>query len=331
LIFTNAYANSTWTRPSHVTLLTGLLPHEHGVEYQDSVLPADLPTIPVPLRDLGYFSCASTGSGHVSDYVGMAKDFDQWVQVDNRPGPAYLATLLQPIERSQEILASVPTQPVFALVHTYYVHEYYLDESDFARRSFASLREWNMYRIDKALSLQSPECAERVRGRYAYRVAEFDAILAEYLEWLQHSPLADNLCIIVTSDHGESLFESHLGTQVYGHMGAPSPEKVRIPLVISGLGRGEVDDLVSLRDIPAIIVELARSGELVLPHNQSIESEYLTDVRSAGHKVRHTSVLHGDGTWVHARSPGFSVDDRRQRPDLPQEHLDQLMALGYVQ
>ena len=322
--------NSTWTRPSHVTMLTVLLPREHGVEYQDSVMSPDIPTVPALLRELDYFSCASTGSGHVSDYVGLAKDFEEWVQVDNVPGPTYFSTLLQPIEQARELLSAPRGRPTFAFVHTYYVHEYYLDETDFADRSFESLREWNAYRIEKAHRLQSPEFADQMRARYAAKVTEFDAILVDFLEWLQGSRLGDNLCIIVTSDHGEGLHERHGAQRTYGHMGPPNPEKVQIPLFVSGLGTGEDHHLISLRDLPEMIVHLATDGELWLPDNQVIEAEFLTDDRDAVEKIRHTSMVYADGTWVHTRSPGHSIDDTREAPDLPQEHLDQLRALGYV-
>ena len=330
LIFTNAFANSTWTRPSHVTMLTGLLPREHGVEYQGSVLPADIPTLPAQLRDLDYFSCACTGSGHVSDYVGMAKDFDSWQQVDNRPGPDYLTTLLRPMALSREVLASPSGRPTFAFIHTYFVHEYYLDESDFAEHSFASLKEWNAYRIDKAHSLRDPALSTAVRQQYSRRVAAFDGILADYLEWLQGSWLGDNLCVIMTSDHGESLYESHLGQLVYGHMGPPNPEKLRVPLVVFGFGPGAIPGLTSLRDLPQMIVHLAHTGQLEVPEHDVIEAEFLTDDRHAEVKTRYTSMVHADGTWVHTRSPGHSLDDDRQAQELPPEHLQQLQALGYV-
>jgi len=50
----------------------------HGVEYFDSVLSGDIPTIPLKLRDFGYYSYAFTSSGHVDEETGFSKDFDAW-------------------------------------------------------------------------------------------------------------------------------------------------------------------------------------------------------------------------------------------------------------
>ncbi len=54
-LFLNSYANATWTLPSHVSLLTGLLPSTHGVNEQwvDSLSPS-LPFLPEVLQKNGY-------------------------------------------------------------------------------------------------------------------------------------------------------------------------------------------------------------------------------------------------------------------------------------
>ncbi|MEC9466543.1 MAG: sulfatase-like hydrolase/transferase, partial [Myxococcota bacterium] len=52
-IFTNFFANGNWTRPSTATILTGLLPHEHGVEGQQDRLPPELVSFPELLAQRG--------------------------------------------------------------------------------------------------------------------------------------------------------------------------------------------------------------------------------------------------------------------------------------
>ncbi len=54
-LFLNSYANATWTLPSHVSLLTGVLPSTHGVhkQWEDS-LPPSLPFLPEVLQKNGY-------------------------------------------------------------------------------------------------------------------------------------------------------------------------------------------------------------------------------------------------------------------------------------
>ncbi len=54
-LFLNSYANATWTLPSHMSLLTGLVPSKHGVIRQgEGVLSPSIPFLPEVLQKNGY-------------------------------------------------------------------------------------------------------------------------------------------------------------------------------------------------------------------------------------------------------------------------------------
>ena len=55
LLFTNSFSNATWTLPSHVSLMTGLLPSHHQIddEWQDA-LDKKVPLLPEVLQQHGY-------------------------------------------------------------------------------------------------------------------------------------------------------------------------------------------------------------------------------------------------------------------------------------
>ncbi len=326
----NAYASSTWTKPSHATILTGLAPREHGVEYDDSVVGPEVLTISDMLRGDGYLSFGFTGAGYVGRGAGFAHGFDLFVEVHNEPGPEYLERLLEPLGRSQSVLSKRRREPVFALVHTYFVHEYAIERPDFADHHFASRDRWDAYRLRKVHGFNSPEHAPRVRALYAARVREFDAHLASYLRWLERSPLADNLCVVLTADHGEGLFEAHGARWVYGHGGPPYPEVTRVPLALAGFGVGRQDALVSLKDLAAMVVTIAREGRLPLPVNETVEAEFLTRQRDRARKTRFTATVRTDQTWTLSQADGRSLDDGRAVPTPSKEDLEQLRLLGYL-
>src|SRR6266540_3304674 len=79
IVFENAYAHSPQTLPSHVSILSGRLPFEHGV--RDNVgftVKPDEVMLPLTLREAGF----ATG-GFVSAYVlreetGVARGFDRF-------------------------------------------------------------------------------------------------------------------------------------------------------------------------------------------------------------------------------------------------------------
>ena len=60
VVFENAFSTSSWTLPSHVSLLTGFYPHEHGVEWNTSRALVDSrhPTLTEVLRSRGYLTAA---------------------------------------------------------------------------------------------------------------------------------------------------------------------------------------------------------------------------------------------------------------------------------
>ena len=55
ILFENAVAQSSWTRPSHLSMFTGLYPNEHGVRalVDRQRLPADIPTVASELARAG--------------------------------------------------------------------------------------------------------------------------------------------------------------------------------------------------------------------------------------------------------------------------------------
>ena len=54
IVFTNAYANSSWTRPSVASLLTGLYPTHHAANTRGASLPQDAETLGEILQEAGW-------------------------------------------------------------------------------------------------------------------------------------------------------------------------------------------------------------------------------------------------------------------------------------
>ena len=78
MIFTNAHANSTWTKPSHVTMMTGKIPSEHRVESDYGKIPSDLLLVQERLQEAGYKTAAFTGGGAIKKEFGFSRGFDEF-------------------------------------------------------------------------------------------------------------------------------------------------------------------------------------------------------------------------------------------------------------
>lgn len=79
LSFEKAYANCCWTLPSHYSMFTGQLPHEHGVTTRNHRNGVDTATLPEWLSQKGYTTIGISNNGYVSPSFGFQDLFDQFI------------------------------------------------------------------------------------------------------------------------------------------------------------------------------------------------------------------------------------------------------------
>ena len=202
VLFETAFCPVPETLPSHVTLMTGLEPPEHGVRANGMRLAPDVPTIAEALRARGYATAAVVASPVLDPRFGLERGFDLYDRVS---GDGYT------MRRAAEVSASAtewlrslsPGRPFFLWVHFIDPHHPYDPPSPLA---------------------------ERFRGReYEGEIAHADEGLGAILATLRAERRMESTLVCVTADHGESL----------GEHGAPwhgvflYDATVRIPLLIS--------------------------------------------------------------------------------------------------
>lgn len=120
--FTNAYSVSNTTTPSHASLLTGRMPHEHGaIAVGKYVLPEAEDTLAEVLRAAGYRTASFTNVEHIDAAHGFAQGFDL-VFEGGEPGSldGLLATLA-----AEEFLSDTRA-PFFVWLHLFDPHTPYL-------------------------------------------------------------------------------------------------------------------------------------------------------------------------------------------------------------
>jgi len=81
-IFKNAYAASTWTLPSHISMFTGLYPRKHGVLGYTDKLDKAIPTFMQLLGENGYHTSCISNNLLVSDFFPTKKGFSEIILVD---------------------------------------------------------------------------------------------------------------------------------------------------------------------------------------------------------------------------------------------------------
>lgn len=235
VLFENAYAHVPLTLPSHVSLLTGLLPQEHGVR-NNIGYPFDgakHPTIATLLKSRGYVSGAAVSSYVLRSATGISSGFDFYEDaVGGREGVA-----ISQLQRSgaattaiaQEWIAQEKDQPFFFMLHLFEPHSPY-------------------------------EPPEPFRSRYANaydgEVASVDAVVGSFIDFLKKNEIYDRAIIIFLSDHGEGLGdhgEDEHGIFLYR-------EAIHVPLMIklpdARLAPGSVTAPVQLIDVVPTVAQL---------------------------------------------------------------------------
>jgi arylsulfatase A-like enzyme/Flp pilus assembly protein TadD len=233
-LYTNAYANVPLTFPSHVAMLTGLLPPQSKVRNNIGYhLDPSLPTIPKVLESRGYVSGAAVSAYVLRGNVGLAPSFDFYednivtkanVPVGNlqRSGSETVAVANRWINQQKD-------RPFFFLLHLFEPHSPYAPLEPFRTR---------------------------YSDAYDGEIATADQIVGDFLEQLKNEGLYDKAIIILMSDHGEGLYdhgEPEHGVFLYR-------ECIHVPLMLKlpkNAGAGEtISRPVTLIDIFPTIAEL---------------------------------------------------------------------------
>jgi choline-sulfatase len=186
ILFRSAYSHVPLTLPSHISMLTGELPPEHGVRNNIGYAfdATQHPTIASLLHQRGYATGAAVSAYVLRGGTGLRNAFDFYDDaIEARPDAAQ-AEVQRPGDVTEGIaerwIAQQGARPFFFLLHLYEPHAPYTPPEPFRSR-FASA--------------------------YDGEIATADAITGKFLEFLRRSGIYDRALIVVVSDHGEGLNE----------------------------------------------------------------------------------------------------------------------------
>ncbi len=272
-VFDDAIVTEPWTLTSHMSLLTGLHPHQHRVVRTRALAPG-IPTLAALLREHGYRTAAYVDGGWVDRQWGFDRGFETWVQ----GGIQGLRTLAPAAIRWLDANAD---EPFFLFLHTFDVHslgrEPWFAKSGgrgrFSSGSASDLEPKGRMSFARAFqeraAAPTPADVDYIRATYADGVRFVDEQLGRVLEHLRESGLDERTLIVVWSDHGEALFDhdarwSH--DSLYLHT-SRSPLLIRMP----GLPGGRrIPALVSSVDLAPTILDLAGAGASAPRHGRSL-------------------------------------------------------------
>lgn len=261
ILYRHAYASSSWTLPSHATLLSGLRVDEHRAGMPGrAVLPESVVTLAERLQAAGYETAGISENILVSDVFNLLQGFEyrRFSRYDEKRGEISLDAVAE----VREWLKQRPgDRPFFLFVNLIDAHVPYTirDENPFvpatATPSLIRSRAEQPHRL-LCGGLPGKEQIEILWGLYLGDVAAADAKVGKILSDVRKRASPKELLSIVTSDHGEYFGERKL----LGHEFGLGEAVLHIPLVVHGLSQAQpavVERPVALLDVAPTVLEWA--------------------------------------------------------------------------
>jgi arylsulfatase A-like enzyme len=254
VLFTTAIAQAPWTLPSFASMLTGLLPSNHGAG--DGLLLDDelfVFTTPVPplspdhrtlatiLQEAGYRTGSFVSNGFVGKRVGLQQGFTdtfEWFTSDAS------------VNQAVNWLNQRGPERFFLFVHIVDPHAPYTpsdeDAKPFLDPAYAGMvgTSYN----GRANPFWNDADRRRIVDLYDGEVHYADRLVGQLLDTLRERGLLEKTLFVVVSDHGEELVER--GTLGHGH--SLYDELIHVPLIVrfphAGFS-GRIDAQVRAMDI----------------------------------------------------------------------------------
>ena len=292
--FEHAVAQSSWTSPSMVSMMTS-----RYVAEETLAIPDDRPTLAERFRAAGW----RTGAFITNDLLSRANKFDR--------GFEEFQWQLVPYGANDPIvnwLAQTKDQKTLTFLHLAEPHDEGPPDSAYRPQPPAKWRRWQdapdnvppdlaawYDRTEKELGLADGEASRKwiseQRGAYDDDVACLDARIAEILDAVRANGLWEKTAIVVASDHGEGLWEYvqfPIGTRAKAakegkpatlantlhqtHGSHVARQLVEVPLILKapGLEPAVVASWVENVDVAPTLLEIAGIPPIPDAHGRSL-------------------------------------------------------------
>ncbi len=236
ILFEHAYSHTPLTLPSHVTVLTGLLPDAHGVRDNQGYpfAAGRFPNLARELRARGWATGGAVSAWVLHRQSGIAAGFDFWDDEIELRRDLALGGSARP---GDETLAAVEPwlgrvaagKPFFLFFHLFEPHMPYAPPEPFA---------------------------SRYRDPYDGEVAAADAVVGRLIARLRELGVYERAAVVLFSDHGEGLGDH--GEEEHGIFLYREALQVPLLLKLPGNVRGgeRVSTPVGLVDVYPTLLDL---------------------------------------------------------------------------
>jgi arylsulfatase A-like enzyme len=280
--------------------MTSLYPTTNGVKKMGDKLPMSVMTLAENYHHAGYATFATSSV----PFTGRASNLQQGFDVQHERGSigdlghSRAKTARTYVDRLVDWIEERDEQPFFALLHIFDPHSpfepYRPYDSLWSSPDAAELHEADLEKVEEfdddirrggdplpdaeqfeGAGVDPGPFVEREINWYDESIRAMDVELARLFERLEDMGLAEDLLVVVVSDHGEEFLEHgrHFhGNSVYG-------ELTNVPLMFWGPGRvpagATIDETVQSIDVYPTLLELTG-----LPRPETLQGQSLVPLMS---------------------------------------------------
>lgn len=256
-IFENAFANSSWSLPSHASMFTGLYPDHHGLYDHGVSWESSAATLPQKLRSANYETACVTANPWIKQ-GGLDSGFESLWEIGTEGGSSW------PIETVNKYLGKLKralfltggesrkalrigkefiegytgAKPLFLFMNFMEAHHPYLPPRPYHSkfnphplRSYLRIKDLAIrtYREGKASDALFKDAIDLYNAEICY----LDTLIDDFLKALKAQNMFQDSLIIVTSDHGEQFGKHSInGKRLMGHEFSLYDALLRVPLIV---------------------------------------------------------------------------------------------------
>jgi arylsulfatase A-like enzyme len=332
VLFETVIAESSWTLPAHISMLTGLSSAVHGVELDHMSLPGAVPTLAARLRQAGYRTKGIYSGPYLHPVFGFSNGFDEYEGVFGENGALVRGieaatsdfdrrraileanrsahrTVTSPAvtDKAIEYIGRPAGEPFFLFLHYFDVHYDYIPLESVWRRFDpdydGTLTGDGFVKNPRIHPRMDSKDLAHLKALYDGEIFFTDQHVGRLLDALEERGLAGRTLVVVTSDHGEEFFEH--GRK--GHRRTLHDEVLRVPLILrlpGGIPAGiRVDGLARHVDLAPTILSL-----LGIDLEAPVSGTALEASARGAHRpepnpaVSRLDFADGDNRWISART-----------------------------
>ncbi len=247
-VFENDISASSWTLPSSMSWFTGVYPSKHKILNKYTlltptkqeisslkVLSPNMETLAEVLKKNGYNTGGFTGGAGVHSMFGYNQGFDTYIDDKDFAGFEYT------YPKAIEWIKKHQTNQLFVFLHGYNIHGEYIPAGGYDYRfldfkyngKLTGSKEEEIELREQGLAegkiFLTKDDVRFLTAIYDEKIQRADSEFAKFIEKYRNLGLLDKTIFILTSDHGEELYDH--GQIDHGH--SLYDEVIHVPLVIT--------------------------------------------------------------------------------------------------